>query len=122
MCENVEEVGRVKKIESIIRPEKLEEVKNALNKIGIHGMTVTQVMGCGLQKGKTEIYRGVEININLLPKIKLELVVKDEDVENIINVIIKTARSGSIGDGKIFVFDVKDAVRIRTGERGNEAI
>lgn len=112
----------MKKIECIIRPEKLEEVKDALNQLGIKGMTVSQVMGCGLQKGKTEYYRGVEININLLPKIKLELIVKDNEVDRIVDIIIKVARSGKIGDGKIFIYNVEDAVRIRTGEKGESAI
>ncbi|AZT91467.1 P-II family nitrogen regulator [Caldicellulosiruptor changbaiensis] len=112
----------MKKIECIIRPEKLEEVKDALNQLGIKGMTVSQVMGCGLQKGKTEYYRGVEININLLPKIKIELIVKDSEVDRIVDTIIKVARSGRIGDGKIFIYNVEDAVRIRTGEKGESAI
>jgi len=112
----------MKKIECIIRPEKLEEVKDALNQLGIKGMTVSQVMGCGLQKGKTEYYRGVAININLLPKIKLELIVKDSEVDRIVDTIIKVARSGKIGDGKIFIYNVEDAVRIRTGEKGESAI
>lgn len=112
----------MKKIECIIRPEKLEEVKDALNQLGIKGMTVSQVMGCGLQKGKTEYYRGVEININLLPKIKIELIVKDQEVYIIVDTIIKVARSGKIGDGKIFIYNVEDAVRIRTGEKGESAI
>jgi len=112
----------MKKIECIIRPEKLEEVKDTLNQLGIKGMTVSQVMGCGLQKGKTEYYRGVAININLLPKIKLELIVKDSEVDRIADTIIKVARSGKIGDGKIFIYNVEDAVRIRTGEKGESAI
>jgi|UniRef100_A0A7C5KBB6 nitrogen regulatory protein P-II 1 len=112
----------MKKIECIIRPEKLEEVKDALNQLGIKGMTVSQVMGCGLQKGKTEYYRGVEININLLPKVKIELVVKDSEVDRIVDTIVKVARSGKIGDGKIFIYNVENAVRIRTGEQGEDAI
>lgn len=112
----------MKKIECIIRPEKLEEVKDALNQLGIKGMTVSQVMGCGLQKGRTEYYRGVEININLLPKIKIELIVKDSEVDRIVDTIVKVARSGKIGDGKIFIYNVEDAVRIRTGEKGESAI
>ncbi|AEM73827.1 P-II family nitrogen regulator [Caldicellulosiruptor acetigenus] len=112
----------MKKIECIIRPEKLEEVKDALNQLGIKGMTVSQVMGCGLQKGKTEYYRGVEININLLPKVKIELIVKDSEVDRIVNTIVKVARSGKIGDGKIFIYNVENAVRIRTGEQGETAI
>jgi len=112
----------MKKIECIIRPEKLEEVKDALNQLGIKGMTVSQVMGCGLQKGKTEYYRGVEININLLPKVKIELIVKDSEVDRIVDTIVKVARSGKIGDGKIFIYNVENAVRIRTGEQGEDAI
>jgi len=112
----------MKKIECIIRPEKLEEVKDALNQLGIKGMTVSQVMGCGLQKGKTEYYRGVEININLLPKVKIELVVKDSEVDRIVDTIVKVARSGKIGDGKIFIYNVENAVKIRTGEQGEDAI
>ncbi|ADQ41286.1 nitrogen regulatory protein P-II [Caldicellulosiruptor acetigenus I77R1B] len=112
----------MKKIECIIRPEKLEEVKDALNQLGIKGMTVSQVMGCGLQKGRTEYYRGVEININLLPKVKIELIVKDSEVDRIVNTIVKVARSGKIGDGKIFIYNVENAVRIRTGEQGETAI
>ncbi|ADQ07854.1 nitrogen regulatory protein P-II [Caldicellulosiruptor kronotskyensis 2002] len=112
----------MKKIECIIRPEKLEEVKDALNQLGIKGMTVSQVMGCGLQKGRTEYYRGVEININLLPKVKIELIVKDSEVDRIVDTIVKVARSGKIGDGKIFIYNVENAVRIRTGEQGETAI
>jgi nitrogen regulatory protein P-II 1 len=118
----LERVKVMKKIECIIRPEKLEEVKDALNQLGIKGMTVSQVMGCGLQKGKTEYYRGVEININLLPKVKIELVVKDSEVDRIVDTIVKVARSGKIGDGKIFIYNVENAVRIRTGEQGEDAI
>ncbi|WP_026487051.1 P-II family nitrogen regulator [Caldanaerobius polysaccharolyticus] len=112
----------MKKIECIVRAEKLEELKDTLNSLGVKGMTVSQVMGCGLQKGKTEYYRGVEININLLPKIKLELVVKDSEVDKIIEAVIKVARSGNIGDGKIFVYEIAEAIRIRTGERGDAAV
>ncbi|MCF6097179.1 P-II family nitrogen regulator [Thermovorax subterraneus] len=112
----------MKKLECILRPEKLEEIKDALNQLGFHGMTVSQVLGCGQQKGKTEFYRGAEININLLPKIKLELVVNDSEVEKLVDTIIEIARSGKIGDGKIFIYDVHDAIRIRTGERGESAI
>jgi len=112
----------MKKIECIIRPEKLEEVKDALNQLGIKGMTVSEVMGCGLQKGRTEYYRGVEININLLPKVKIELIVKDSEVDRIVDTIVKIARSGKIGDGKIFIYNVENAVRIRTGEQGETAI
>ncbi|HAG11615.1 MAG TPA: transcriptional regulator [Desulfotomaculum sp.] len=110
------------KIESVLRPGKLEDVKNELGKFGIKGMTVTQVIGCGLQKGHTEVYRGAEYNINLIPKIKVEIVIRDEDVDKVVNLISKAARTGQTGDGKIFIYPVTDAVRIRTGETGNDAI
>jgi len=112
----------VTKIEFIIRPGKLEDVKDALNKYGIRGMTVTQVIGCGLQKGLKEVYRGTQYSINLLPKIKVELVVPDKDVEKVVDIIAKSARTGEIGDGKIFVYPVANAIRIRTGESGENAI
>jgi len=110
------------KIECVLRPGKLEDVKEAINNYGIHGMTVTQVIGCGLQKGRTEVYRGTEYSINLLPKIKIEMVVPDKDVDEIIKAIIDSARTGEIGDGKIFTYKVDNAIRIRTGEKGEEAI
>ncbi len=110
------------KIECILRPGKLENVKEAINNYGIHGMTVTQVIGCGLQKGRTEVYRGTEYSINLLPKIKLEMVVPDKDVEDIINIISIAAHTGEIGDGKIFTYKIDNALRIRTGETGDIAI
>ncbi|TEB12318.1 Nitrogen regulatory protein P-II [Pelotomaculum sp. FP] len=110
------------KIECILRPGKLENVKDALNEYGIHGMTVTQVIGCGLQKGRTEVYRGAEYSINLLPKIKLEMVIPDKNVSEVIKIITDTARTGEIGDGKIFTYKVDNAIRIRTGETGDEAI
>lgn len=112
----------MKKIEAIIKPFKLDDVKDALNEIGIHGMTVTEVKGFGRQKGHTELYRGAEYVVEFLPKIKIEAIVSDEDVEKVIETILKTARTGNIGDGKIFVYDIKDVIRIRTGERGKEAI
>jgi nitrogen regulatory protein P-II 1 len=112
----------MKKIEAIIRPSKLDDVKDALDKYGIRGMTVSEVVGCGLQKGQTQIYRGQEYSINLLAKIKIELVVKDTIVEDIVSLIAKTARSGEIGDGKIFIYHVENAVRIRTGEAGEEVV
>lgn len=112
----------MKKIEAIVRPTKLDDVKEALGKFGIHGMTVTEVIGCGLQKGKTEVYRGTEYTIDLLSKIKIEIVLKDKWVDEVIRVIIDAARSGEIGDGKIFIYPVEKAVRIRTGEAGEEAI
>jgi len=110
------------KIECILRPGKLENVKEAVNQFGIHGMTVTQVIGCGLQKGRTEVYRGTEYSINLLPKIKLEMVIPDKDVDDVIKLIIDNARTGAIGDGKIFTYKIDDAIRIRTGETGDIAI
>lgn len=112
----------MKKIEAIIRPNRLEEVKEALNAIDICGITISQVMGCGRQKGLKEVYRGTELEINILPKIKLETVVHEEEVERVLNAIMSAARSGEIGDGKIFVTTVEDAIRIRTGERGSKAI
>lgn len=110
------------KIECIIRPGQLETVKDALGKYGIHGMTVSQVMGCGLQKGRTEVYRGTEYSINLLPKVKVEVVVSDKYVEQVVNTVTEAARTGEIGDGKIFIIPVEDAVRIRTGEKGEGAL
>lgn len=112
----------MKKIEAIIKPFKLDEVREALADAGITGMTVSEVKGFGRQKGHTEIYRGAEYAVDFLPKIKLELVLDDEQVELAIDVIVKTARSGKIGDGKIFVLPVEEAIRIRTGERDAEAI
>lgn len=112
----------MKKIEAIIRPGKLEDIKDSLNKFNIQGLTISQVMGCGLQKGRKEIYRGTEVTLNLLPKIKIEIIVKDDAVEEIIRLISSEAKTGEVGDGKIFIYDVEDAVRIRTGERGEVAI
>ena len=112
----------MKKIECIIRPEKLDDVKEALNEAGIMGLTVSDVLGCGRQKGRKEVYRGIEYTLNLLPKIKIETVVRDEDVENIAKIIIETAKTGLIGDGKIFVSAIEDVYRIRTGEKGETAI
>jgi nitrogen regulatory protein P-II 1 len=106
----------------VLRPGKLENVKDALNKYGIHGLTVTQVIGCGLQKGRTEVYRGTEYSINLLPKIKVEMVIPDNNVSEVIKIISDSARTGEIGDGKIFTYKIDNAVRIRTGETGDEAI
>lgn len=112
----------MKKIEAIIRPGKLEEIKEALNKFNVHGLTISQVMGCGLQKGRKEFYRGTEVTLNLLPKIKIEIVTKDNYVDDIIALISDEAKTGNVGDGKIFVYNIEDAVRIRTGERGEGAI
>jgi nitrogen regulatory protein PII len=112
----------MKKIEAIIKPFKLEDVKEALSEIGIQGMTVTEVKGFGRQKGHTEIYRGSEYTVDFLPKVKLEIVVDDAQASEVVDTIVKTANTGKIGDGKVFVSPVEEAVRIRTGERGNEAV
>lgn len=112
----------MKKIEAIIKPFKLDEVKDALNEIGIQGMTISEVKGYGRQKGHTELYRGAEYTIDFLPKVKLEMTVPENMVEEVIRIIEKNARTGKIGDGKIFVSHVEDAVRIRTGQRGEEAV
>jgi nitrogen regulatory protein P-II 1 len=112
----------MKKIEAIIKPFKLDEVKNALTKIGVQGMTVTEVKGFGRQKGHTESYRGTEYAIDFLPKSKIELIITDELVNQVIETIEKAAKTGKIGDGKIFLSPVEEVIRIRTGERGKEAI
>lgn len=112
----------MKEIVAIIRPEKLEEVKNALEEAGCHGMTVTEVRGRGRQLGVTESYRGRDYRIDLLPKTKIEIVVNDEEVDRVIETIVKNAQTGDIGDGKIFISSVEDVVRIRTGERGKKAV
>lgn len=112
----------MKEIVAIIRPEKLEEVKNALEEAGCHGMTVTEVRGRGRQLGITESYRGRDYRIDLIPKTKIEIVVNDEDLEKVIDTIVKSAQTGDIGDGKIFISGVEDVVRIRTGESGKKAV
>ncbi len=112
----------MKKIEAIIKPFKLEEVKDALSEVGISGLTVIEAKGFGRQKGHTEIYRGSEYTVDFLPKIKIELVVADNQVEAAIGAIVKSAKSGKIGDGKVFVSGVEQAVRIRTEEKGDSAI
>jgi nitrogen regulatory protein PII len=112
----------MKKIEAIIKPFKLEEVKDALAEVGIEGMTVTEVKGFGRQKGHTEIYRGSEYTVDFLPKIKVEIVVADKTAPSVIGAIVKAAKTGKIGDGKVFVSDVEDAVRIRTEEKGEQAV
>ncbi len=112
----------MKKIEAIIKPFKLDEVKDQLNEKGAFGMTVTEVKGYGRQKGHTELYRGAEYTVDFLPKIKLEILVKDDQLEEIIQVIMQAAQTGKIGDGKIFVSDLEDVIRIRTEERGEDAI
>ena len=112
----------MKKIEAIIKPFKLDEVKEALKAIGIDGMTITEVRGHGRQKGHKEVYRGQEYNVDLLPKVKLELVVPSERFEETIKTLTSAARTGKIGDGKIFVFDVAEAIRIRNDDRGESAL
>jgi nitrogen regulatory protein P-II 1 len=113
---------KMKKIEAIIKPFKLEEVKEALSALGVEGMTVTEVKGFGRQKGHTEIYRGSEYTVDFLPKMKIEVVLPDEQVKDAVEAIVKGAKTGKIGDGKVFVSSVDNAVRIRTGETGNEAV
>ena len=112
----------MKKIEAIIKPFKLDEVREALSELGVTGVTVTEVKGFGRQKGHTELYRGAEYVVDFLPKIKLELVVSDSVTDSAIDAIVKTARTGKIGDGKIFVTSVEQVIRIRTGETGEEAV
>lgn len=112
----------MKKIEAIIKPFKLTEVKDALQEIGLQGMTLTEVKGFGRQRGHTEIYRGSEYVVDFLPKVKLEIIVGDEQAQMAVDAIIKAARTGKIGDGKVFVYPVDEAVRIRTDERGEKAI
>ncbi|MBE2897197.1 nitrogen regulatory protein P-II [Pasteurellaceae bacterium TAE3-ERU1] len=112
----------MKKIEAIIKPFKLDDVREALSDVGITGMTVSEVKGFGRQKGHTEMYRGAEYMVDFLPKVKLDIVVLDEDVERAIEAIIDSAQTGKIGDGKIFVYDVERVVRIRTGEENEEAL
>jgi len=112
----------MKKIEAIIQPHKLEDVKEALKGIGIDGMTITEVRGHGRQKGHKEVYRGMEYQVDLLPKIKLEMVVPDARSNEVIQTVIASARTGKIGDGKVFVYDVADAVRIRNDDRGDSAL
>jgi nitrogen regulatory protein P-II 1 len=112
----------MKKIEAIIKPFKLDDVKDALNAIGIAGMTVTEVKGFGRQKGHVELYRGAEYDIAFIPKVKLEIVVADNVAEKVISTIMEKAKTGKIGDGKIFISKVEDVIRIRTGEKGDSAI
>jgi len=112
----------MKRIEAIIRPSKLEDIKEALKNSNINGVTISQVMGCGQQRGWTEYHRGTEITTNVLPKIEVKIVVEDDNVEDVIKLITSIARTGEVGDGKIFVVDIADCVRIRTGERGNSAL
>lgn len=112
----------MKKIEAIIKPFKLEDLKDGLNSIGIQGMTVSEVKGYGRQKGHVELYRGAEYEVTFIPKVKVEIVVKDEQLEEVLKTVEKVAKTGKIGDGKIFIFEVLETVRIRTGERGEQAL
>ncbi|MCX6136950.1 MAG: P-II family nitrogen regulator [Ignavibacteriales bacterium] len=112
----------MKKIEAVIRPFKLDDVREALSEAGVKGLTLTEVKGYGRQKGHTEIYRGAEYQIDFLPKLKLEIVVKDSMVDQIVETIIRAARTGQVGDGKIFVSPVEEVIRVRTGEAGDDAI
>jgi nitrogen regulatory protein P-II 1 len=112
----------MKKVEAIIKPFKLDEVKDALNGIGINGMTITEVKGFGRQKGHVEVYRGTEYEVNFLPKVKIEVVIPDSIIDKVISTIIDKAKTGNIGDGKIFIYSLEDVIRIRTGDRGEAAI
>ncbi|MGI9533433.1 MAG: P-II family nitrogen regulator [Thermodesulfobacteriota bacterium] len=112
----------MKKIEAIIKPFKLEDVKEALKDVGVQGLTVTEVKGFGRQKGHTELYRGAEYVIDFLPKIKLEIIVAEDQVVKVVDAITESAKTGKIGDGKIFIFPMEEVIRIRTGERGEDAI
>ena len=112
----------MKKVEAIIKPFKLDEVKSGLHVIGINGMTVTEVKGFGRQKGHVEVYRGTEYEVNFLPKVKIEVVVPDAIIDKVMSTIIEKARTGNIGDGKIFIYSLEDVIRIRTGEKGETAI
>jgi nitrogen regulatory protein PII len=112
----------MKKIEAIVKPFKLEDVKQALSELGVEGMTVSEVKGFGRQKGHTEIYRGSEYTVDFLPKVKIELVLPDEQAEAAVAAIVRSARTGKIGDGKVFVSEVVDAIRIRTGDKGEDAV
>ena len=112
----------MKKVEAIIKPFKLEEVKEALAEIGVQGMTVTEVKGFGRQKGHTEIYRGSEYTVDFLPKVKIEVVTDDGEANTVVEAIVKSANTGKIGDGKVFISSVEEAIRIRTGETGVEAV
>jgi nitrogen regulatory protein P-II 1 len=119
---NKEKENSMKLIKAIIKPFKLDEVKDALTEIGVEGMTVSEVKGFGRQKGHTEIYRGSEYTVDFLPKVKLEVAVADEVVDKVIDAIVTSAQTGKIGDGKVFVLPIEQAVRIRTGEKGDEAV
>jgi len=112
----------MKKIEAIVKPFKLDDVKEALNEIGIQGMTISEVKGYGRQKGHKEIYRGAEYVVDFIPKVKIEIIVDTDRADQVVEAIQKAANTGKIGDGKIFVFSIEEVIRVRTGERGNDAI
>jgi nitrogen regulatory protein PII len=112
----------MKLVQAVIKPFKLDEVRDALQKVGVQGLTLTEVKGFGRQKGHTELYRGAEYVVDLLPKLSIEIIVRDEDVNAVVDAITDSANTGRIGDGKIFIGDVEDVIRIRTGERGDAAI
>ena len=112
----------MKKVDAIVKPFKLDEVKDKLNELGVQGITVTEVKGFGRQKGHTELYRGAEYVVDFLPKIKMEIILADSQAEDVVSGIVKAAQTGRIGDGKIFITNLEEAVRIRTGERGEDAI
>ncbi len=112
----------MKKVEAIVRHFKLEDVKNALTESGVHGMTVSEVRGFGRQKGHTEMYRGTEYTVDFVPKVKIEVICSDDNLQNVVDTILKSAQTGQIGDGKIFILDLQDSIRIRTGETGEEAL
>lgn len=117
-----EEVNFMKKIEAIIKPFKLDDVKESLKEVGVQGLTVTEIKGFGRQKGHTELYRGAEYVVDFLPKIKLEIIVPDDMVTRVVDAIMDSARTGKIGDGKIFILPMEEVIRIRTGERGEDAL
>ena len=112
----------MKKVEAVVRHFKLEDIKNALTEKGVHGMTISEVRGFGRQKGHTEMYRGTEYTVDFVPKVKLEVVVADANLQSVIDTILRTAQTGQIGDGKIFVTDLSNVIRIRTGETGESAV
>ena len=112
----------MKKIEAIIRPFRIDDIREALGEIGVRGMTITEVKGYGRQKGHTELYRGSEYQIDFLPKIKIEVIVSDKMVDKVVDTILKAAKTGQVGDGKIFVYPVEDVIRVRTGESGEDAL
>ncbi len=117
-----EEVNLMKKIEAIIKPFKLDDVKESLKEVGVQGLTVTEIKGFGRQKGHTELYRGAEYVVDFLPKIKLEIITPDDMVTKVVDAIMDSARTGKIGDGKIFILPMEEVIRIRTGERGEDAL